>query len=214
MLEYNYIEIGKRIRSEREKLNLSQEKLLGNIREKGKPCIGRNTLSKIENGDEKAFNAISVAQFTSICEEFDCSISFLFGEYNYRNYDNKFICEKTGLVESNLLKILGEKNDFLNAFIASQHFYQIDFSYEQLQQAIERINQCITSIKCIEKEASQVPKNSLKYKELDCAWSDTMSAAERWEGVVCYNIYKMGIDFGNILENIKKSKLEETSSAN
>ena len=27
-----------------------------------------------------------------------------------------------------------------------------------------------------------------------------MSAAERWEGLVYYNIYKMGIDFGNILE--------------
>lgn len=213
-MKYNYVEIGKRIRLEREKLNLSQEKLLNNIRENGRPCIGRNTLSKIENGDEKAFNAINLAQIISICEEFDCSISFLFGEYNYRDYDNKFICEKTGLVEANLLKILGEKNDFLNAFLSSQHFYQIDYSYEQLQQAIKCINQCIASINCIEKKASQMPKDSLKYKELNRAWSDTMSAAERWEGLVYYNIYKMGIDFGNILEDMKTAKLKKAPDTN
>lgn len=213
-MKYNYIKIGERIRTEREKLNLSQEKLLSNIREKGKPCIGRNTLSKIENGDERAFNAISLSQLTSICEEFDCSISFLFGEYNYRNYDNQFICEKTGLTETNLIKILGDKNAFLNAFIASQYFYQIDYSYEQLQQAIERINQCITSIKRIEKEASTVSKDSLKYKELDESWSNVLFAEEKWEGLVYYNIYKMGIDFGNMLEEIKTAQLKKAPDTN
>lgn len=105
MCKYNYFEIGERIRKEREKLNLSQEDLLDSIRSKGKPCFGRNTLSKIENGDQSAFNAISIAKLTALCEEFQCSISYLMGEYNFRNYDSKFICEQTGLSEESIERL-------------------------------------------------------------------------------------------------------------
>ncbi|MDO4943121.1 MAG: helix-turn-helix transcriptional regulator [Lachnospiraceae bacterium] len=105
MYKYNYIEIGERIRKEREKLELSQDELLDKIRDKKKPCIGRNTLSKLENGDQAAFNAISIAKLTSICEVFNCSISYLMGEYSFRNYDNKFICEQTGLSEESVEKL-------------------------------------------------------------------------------------------------------------
>ena len=105
MTKYDCIEIGDRIRKEREKLNLSQDDLLASIREKEKPCFGRNTLSKIENGDKSAFNAISVAKLIALCEEFNCSISYLMGEYTFRNYDNKFICEQTGLSEESVEKL-------------------------------------------------------------------------------------------------------------
>lgn len=117
MMEYNYKLIGERIRLERKALGISQEEFLANIKEKGKPCIGRNTLSKIENGDPKAFNAISIDQLTSICEEFNCSISYLFGEYKYRNYDNNFICTETGLAECVIdkLKIMKKEKGVLES---------------------------------------------------------------------------------------------------
>lgn len=213
-MEYNYVQIGNRIRSEREKLNLSQEKLLENIREKGRPCIGRNTLSKIENGDTKSFNAISLAQLTSLCEEFDCSISYLFGEYEYRNYDNKFICEKTDLTEKNLVKILGHKNNFLNALISSKYFFEMDFSFEQLLQALKKINQCISDLKYLEEKSDLIPKNSTQYHEIDQAYFNIESASEKWESRINYSIYKMGIDFGNTLESIKNSAIKENSNTN
>ena len=105
MCEYNYVEIGERIRKERKKLNLSQDDLINTIREKLEHCFGRNTLSKIENGDQAAFKAISVAELTSLCEIFNCSISYLVGEYTFRNYDNKFICVQTGLSEESVEKL-------------------------------------------------------------------------------------------------------------
>ncbi len=213
-MEYNYGQIGNRIRSEREKLNLSQEKLLENIREKGKPCIGRNTLSKIENGDTKSFNAISLAQLTSLCEEFDCSISYLFGEYEYRNYDNKFICEKTGLTEKSLVTILRRKNDFLNALISSEYFSEIDFSFEQMLWALKKINQCISDLECLENESNSLPKDSAKYHEIDQVYFNTVSASEKWESQIYYSIYKMGIDFGNTLESVKNSAIKKTPDTN
>jgi len=105
MLKYNYNEIGERIRKKRKKLSLSQDELLNKIRDKGKPCFGRNTLSRIENGDPAAFNAISIAELTALCEEFQCSISHLMGEYSFRNYDNKFICTQTGLSEESVERL-------------------------------------------------------------------------------------------------------------
>ena len=75
------------------------------IRDKGKHCFGRNVLSRIENGDQSAFNAVSIEKLTALCEEFQCSISYLMGEYDYRNYDNKFICEQTGLSEESVEKL-------------------------------------------------------------------------------------------------------------
>lgn len=80
MHKYNYIEIGNRIRSERKKMGVSQAELLGNIKDKGKPTCGRNILSQLENGDETAFNGISMEKMIALCEEFDCSISYLLGE--------------------------------------------------------------------------------------------------------------------------------------
>lgn len=109
MFEYNYQEIGERIRKEREKKGFSQGDLLNHIKDNGKPCFGRNVLSKIENGDATAFNAIKISHLVSLCETFNCSISYLLGEYTYRNYDNKFICEKTGLEESSLNALMYKK---------------------------------------------------------------------------------------------------------
>lgn len=99
MSKYNYIEIGNRIRSERNKLKLSQENLIDAIKGKGKPTCGRNILSGLENGDESAFNGISLDKMLALCEEFGCSLSYLLGEYSCKNYDTEFIHQTMGLSE-------------------------------------------------------------------------------------------------------------------
>lgn len=212
MMEYNYVQIGNRIRSEREKLNLSQENFLYNIREKNKPCIGRNTLSKLENGDEKAFNGINIAQLIAMCEEFNCSISFLLGEYEYRNYDNKFICEQTDLSENNLNKITRNKNAFLNTLIASKQFFEIDYAFDQMQQAIHKINQCVSDLKQLEDQSFLYSKDDPSYKEIDKMYFEIVSNSEKIEGQISYNIYKMGLEFGNAIEDAKKQGLKNISN--
>ena len=110
MFKYNYSKIGERFRSERKKLGISQQELIDRIREKEKPTVGRNILSRLENGDETAFNGISIAQLTAICEEFDCSISYLLGEYEAHTYDLEFIHAQTGLAEDAINSLIGLNN--------------------------------------------------------------------------------------------------------
>lgn len=204
-MEYNYIEIGERIRKEREKLNLSQDELLDKIRDSGNPCIGRNTLSKLENGDQAAFNAISISKLTSICNVFDCSISYLMGEYTFRNYDNKFICEQTNLLESNLIKILNKENHFLNMLIGSNYFYGLDYYFHQMEQNIAHSNRCVSALPKLEAKAKTLEKDSEEYKETEKLYFNTISASERFEAEMNYSIYNMGINFGNLLEEYKEN---------
>ena len=102
MCKYNYLEIGNRIRAERKKMGLSQAELLDNIKDKGKPTCIRNILSQLENGEETAFNGISMEKMIALCEEFDCSLSYLLGEYSCKNYDTEFIHQMTGLSEESI----------------------------------------------------------------------------------------------------------------
>lgn len=209
MDEYKYKEIGNRIKEERKKKRKSQEEFLSNIKEKGKPCIGRNTLSKIENGDQGSLNAISMEQLTSICEELECSISYILGEYSYRNYDNKFISEQTGLTENSLNKILHQKNDFLNAFISSRYFYDIDYSFDQMQHNIEKINQCIENLSLLEQQCKTYSKDSHKYQQVNKKYFDIVSSSENLESQIHYSIYKMGIDFGKVIETVKENTIKK-----
>ncbi len=120
MHKYNYIEIGNRIRSERKKMGVSQAELLDNIKDKGKPTCSRNILSQLENGDETAFNGISMEKMIALCEEFDCSLSYLLGEYSCKNYDNEFIHDKTGLTDDAIDVLFANKDKTKQLFILNE----------------------------------------------------------------------------------------------
>lgn len=117
MSKYNYIEIGDRIRSERKKLGLSQENLIDTIKDKGKPTCGRNILSGLENGDESAFNGISLDKMLALCEEFNCSLSYLLGEYSCHNYNNEFIHNQLGLTESAINLLINTTAEGKNRYL-------------------------------------------------------------------------------------------------
>lgn len=227
-MKYNFTQIGNRIRSEREKLNLSQEKLLENIRKKGKPCIGRNTLSKIENGDTKSFNAISLEKLTSLCEEFDCSISYLFGEYEYRNYDNKFIHEKVGLSEDvinklhsyleypqgtkrlEILNILLENTDFshslLDRIIACKIKYNLYCTGIELLQAEEKKQTEIFHGNILEQIDNTIAGT---YKPLM-----TRNQLNKLNTDKDASIYLTQVDFNNILKDILENNLSDSKTPN
>lgn len=80
-LHVNYMKIGEKICGQRKKLGFSQNELLDELCYLNKPHFGRNTLSKLENGDPEAFKAINMGQWIALCELFECSVGQLLGEY-------------------------------------------------------------------------------------------------------------------------------------
>lgn len=93
-MEYNFADIGHRIKAMRKKCGWSQDKFIEQLNAVYLQ-IGRNKLSRIENGDEFAF---TLDFLLACCKLFHCDIGYLMGEYGEcKTRDNQFIHEQTGL---------------------------------------------------------------------------------------------------------------------
>lgn len=221
MSKYNYFKIGERFRSERKKLRLSQQGLIDRIRGKEKPTVGRNILSQLENGDEAAFNGISIAQLTAFCEEFGCSISYLLGEYEAHTYDLEFIHEKTGLSESAINQLYNFNNirhAILNALLED-----IRFSYDLFND----INSCYSKYYNLKEGHIQYQKerdykesltNGDIFKEMQLLENGTLSStisrqqlAERDEAYQAAR-FRIQKKFDNIIELLLKYFYEKNHS--
>lgn len=102
MLEINYMEMAKKIREKRKHINKSQEEFCRII------GIGRSTLSNIECDSnnskehteseyEASFQNITFAQLVAMCNEFNCSLGHLIGEYDGITADSQQASNYTGL---------------------------------------------------------------------------------------------------------------------
>lgn len=102
-MEYDFAEIGKRIKTMRKKRGWSQDKFIEQLNTVYLQ-IGRNKLSKIENGDEFAF---TLDFLFACCKLFHCDIGYLMGEYGEcKTRDNQFIHEQTGLSGEAIQRII------------------------------------------------------------------------------------------------------------
>ena len=112
-MEYNFKEIGERIREKRKSLNYNnQDDFLELLKEKG-VYIGRNTLSKIENGSLPP-EKFTISVMTAMCEIFNCDIGHLLGEYTKRTRAEKIICDEIHLSDTAIHNI---KEDMDNSII-------------------------------------------------------------------------------------------------
>lgn len=108
-MEYNFAAIGQKIRKMRKEQGWSQEAFIGKLRDVYLP-ISRNTIVKIEKGDQNAF---TLDFLIASCKVFGCDIGYLMGEYgDCKTRDNQFIFEQTGLSECSILSIQAMKNSF------------------------------------------------------------------------------------------------------
>ncbi len=94
-MKYNFAEIGNTIVNLRKGQKMSQEKFLEELSKRGVK-IARNRLSKIENGEQLAFD---LDFLLGCCEIFETDIGHLMGEYSAKTLDTEFICKSTGLSE-------------------------------------------------------------------------------------------------------------------
>lgn len=109
-LEYNYSEIGFRIRNERRAKEWSQEELIARLqyREAG---IGRNKVSDVENGEVEAVKSLSLDTLEALCDLFECDLGYLLGEYAERRREAAEVCYTTGLSETAVQRLLNLKSD-------------------------------------------------------------------------------------------------------
>lgn len=95
-MNYNFDEIAKRIRKEREKLRLSQESLCEKV------GITRKTLSAYETGKDLNISNMSLETLLNLCRVFKCDVGYLLGEYKERRHTAADICAVTGLSETSV----------------------------------------------------------------------------------------------------------------
>lgn len=95
-MEYNWFEIGKRIRKLRASKGWSQDEYVEQLRAQGVNTT-RNRISAIENGRK---DKISFPVLLASCKLFDCDIGYMLGEYAYKTRKICDINEVLGLSEA------------------------------------------------------------------------------------------------------------------
>lgn len=101
-----FTEMGNKIVNARKQRHLNQEQFLELLDGHG-VSIGRNRLSKMENGCRDAFNLEIVI---AVCEIFEWDLGFLFGEYSEHTREAHELCSITGLTESAVTTLLEWKS--------------------------------------------------------------------------------------------------------
>ena len=109
-MEYNYSEIGSRIREERNARKWSQDELISRLQDRD-AGIGRNKISNVENGVVKDVKSLSLDALEALCDLFECDLGYLLGEYDERQRVAAEVCDATGLTETAAQRLLNLKSD-------------------------------------------------------------------------------------------------------
>lgn len=115
-MEYNYSEIGFRIRNERRAKEWSQEELIARLQDR-EAGIGRNKVSDVENGEVEAVRSLSLDTLEALCDLFECDLGYLLGEYAERRRVAAEVCYTTGLSETAVQRLLNLKSDITDCNI-------------------------------------------------------------------------------------------------
>lgn len=102
-MNYNWKAIGKRIRTERKNLSLSQEKL---IEKTGLQVSARQTIGNWESGESEP----DLYALSKLCEIFNCEMGYLLCEYDCKTREATDIQKVTGLSEKAIESLSGLKS--------------------------------------------------------------------------------------------------------
>lgn len=98
-MNYNWVQIGERIKQERKKAGLSQSELMQKI---GRSAESRQLLTKWEKGTSK----LELPDLLNLCKVFDCELGYLLCEYNFKTREVTNIQEATGLSEKAIERLM------------------------------------------------------------------------------------------------------------
>jgi transcriptional regulator with XRE-family HTH domain len=108
------MEIGRRIRMERQRMGLSQEELAGTLKDNMYVSVGQNTISYWESGSRIP----PLDRIVSLAQVFGCDVGYLLCDYDEHIRETADISEITGLRE-NTINILRASNNQKRAQRAS-----------------------------------------------------------------------------------------------
>ena len=157
-MNYNYKEIGKRIKSERKLLGKSQEELSGDLK------VKRSTVGSWENGKTLP----SFQTMINMCKMFNCEMGYLLCEEGYEEKTRKItdICRETGL-SAEAVEILMEEKKRLNKideWNEKKNWFVEHKSRSLMLEVIERI---IKNDKYIQTEIEKLKTNKWNIKGLE-----------------------------------------------
>lgn len=129
MSEYidSFQKLGDIVTKERKRKGLSQEALIGKLKDDYKVKISRNRLSKLENGS--VLKGSDFELLRAYKEIFNCDYGYLFGEIVAPKQSTEYICTETGLTPQAVTAIqsLNEMNesrayiDLLSCLLCSEN---------------------------------------------------------------------------------------------
>lgn len=162
-------------------------------------------------------NAISASSLEgkwlkAYCDYFNCSADYLFGYISLPTHTNSDIAKQTGLSSDAIKNITGDKNLFLDCFLTSSAYSEIDNFFNQLSKTHD-ISLSNAKV-CSKLQAEYVTTDDPQQKvELDTLFRNSeniiTNCEERWNSLC----YRMGISFGNFLEKLTQKKFNEIHSA-
>lgn len=124
-MKYNFAEIGERIKKERKAHGFkSQDSLVDELKERFAFPITRQTLAKIEKGENNHYDCDLLF---ALCEIFDCEMGYLLCEYDTRYGREKDVATDTGLSQeaaTELCQLVWYK-DILSRLIVDKRFLQL-----------------------------------------------------------------------------------------
>ena len=136
-MEYDFRKMGDRIVNARKKeRKWSQDRFIEELNSRG-VAIGRNRLSKIENGEQQYFD---LGFMLAVCDIFGWDMGYLLGEYGETTRDKYFICEYTGLSEK-ALDPLCKHSAIISKIITQRQFSELAYKLSELTdfEAINRV---------------------------------------------------------------------------
>lgn len=170
-MNYNFKDIGKRIKNERQQANLNQDNF---IEELNLTVSSRQTISKWENG----CNIPPLDDLLKMCEKFNCELGYLLCEHNCKTRTTTDIQEITGLSETAIsifstikayhlddilvtLSHILEHKEFID-LLRSIHLHIVNFNKNQLRLAPEEVETLSKTLNCSNDESRKYLEASSK----------------------------------------------------
>lgn len=146
------------------------------------------------------------------CDYFGCSADFLFGYISLPTHKESDIQENINMSYSAIQKMMAGDNYLLDLIVNSKEYFEIDYMFNQMMELYKYSKE--RAIKCyeLEKEFEEKKGDTLEEQKIDSEYRIyerlITQNGEKCDG----SIYRIGIKFGNILEEYRRKEIKEIQS--
>lgn len=161
-MEYKYVKIGVRIAEMRKSKGWTQKDLIAKLDAEFQISVGRNKISRIEQGKEESFKKITVEFLEALCSLFECDMGYLLGEYDEcKRCTSQYIHELTGLSGKSIDRLEFMKNvdiellSIINLLLVNPYFTVALQDFSKAVSINRDTNNCAKKAKQLDAELEQ-----------------------------------------------------------